>query len=160
MIPTVHPEVQKTVEQHLEQVTGVRGALVVAADGQALCAYELDDKRVEYWAAMGATMMGVARRAAEHAAGGGIRTLVVDMHDGRIVLAETGSDSVLLVIAAADCALEPDGTELEVLGEELTKILGTGADTGTGAGADTGTGAGANTGAGAGASGAGADAPS
>lgn len=127
MIPTVHPEVQKTVEEHLTPVAGVRGALVVAADGLPLCAYELDDERVEYWAAMGATMMGVARRAADQAEGGGIRTLVVEMHVGRIVLAEAGADSVLVVIAAADAELDPAGPELAALGEELNGILGAGA---------------------------------
>jgi predicted regulator of Ras-like GTPase activity (Roadblock/LC7/MglB family) len=133
MIPTVHPEVQKTVEEHLAPVAGVRGALVVAADGLPLCAYELDDERVEHWAAMGATMMGVARRAAEQAEGGGIRTLVVEMHDGRIVLAEAGSDSVLVVIAAAGAEFDPAGPELAALGERLVGILGAG---GPGAEAD------------------------
>ena len=135
MIPTVHPEVQKTVEEYLAPVAGVRGALVVAADGLPLCAYELDDERVEHWAAMGATMMGVARRAAEQAEGGGIRTLVVEMHDGRIVLAEAGSDSVLVVIAAADAELDPAGPELAALGEELNAILGAAAGAGSGSGA-------------------------
>ncbi|WP_328471781.1 roadblock/LC7 domain-containing protein [Streptomyces sp. NBC_00448] len=126
MIPTVHPEVQKTVEEYLAPVAGVRGALVVAADGLPLCGYELDDERVEHWAALGATMMGVARRAAERAEGGGIRTLVVDMHDGRIVLSEAGSDSVLVVIAAADAELDPAGPELAALGAQLVGILGAG----------------------------------
>ncbi|WP_335976611.1 MULTISPECIES: roadblock/LC7 domain-containing protein [Streptomycetaceae] len=137
MIPTVRPDVQKTVEEHLEPVPGVRGALVVTADGEALGAYGLDGKRVEYWAAMAATMMGVARRAAEHADGGAIRTLVLDMADGRIVLAGTGADSVLLVIAGPQCRLEPEGAELTKLGAELAAILraepGTAADGGSGA---------------------------
>jgi predicted regulator of Ras-like GTPase activity (Roadblock/LC7/MglB family) len=126
MIPTVNPEVQKTVEEHLTQVAGVRGALVVAADGLPLCAFELDDERVEHWAAMGATLMGVARRAAEKAEGGGIRTLVIDMEDGRIVLAEAGSDSVLVVIAAEDAELDPAGPELAALSGQLLGILGAG----------------------------------
>jgi predicted regulator of Ras-like GTPase activity (Roadblock/LC7/MglB family) len=124
MIPTVDPEVQKTVEEHLARVPGVRGALVVAADGLPLCAYGLEDERVGHWAAMGATLMGVARRAVEHAEGGGVRTLVIDMHDGRITLAETGSDSVLVLIAAKDSELDPSGPELTSLTGQLIGILG------------------------------------
>ncbi|SEG76459.1 Predicted regulator of Ras-like GTPase activity, Roadblock/LC7/MglB family [Actinacidiphila yanglinensis] len=129
MIPTVNPQVQKTVEEHLAQVRGVRGALVVAADGLPLCGYELDDERIEHWAALGATLMGVARRAAERAEGRGIRTLVVDMNDGRIVLAEAGGESVLLVIAAQDAELDPSGPELSALTDQLTAILGSGPTT-------------------------------
>jgi hypothetical protein len=130
MTDTTDPRVQKTVEEYLSGVAGVRGALVVAVDGLPLCSHGLDDERVEHWAAMAAALMGVARRAVEQAKGGGIRQLVVDMHDGHILLDEAGADGALLVVTAADAELATVGPEVERVAERLRGILGADAPAG------------------------------
>ncbi|MDX2193204.1 MAG: roadblock/LC7 domain-containing protein [Gemmatimonadales bacterium] len=97
-MPTTLPEVL----QALAAREGVRAAVLLSADGLPIAQAGRDPVDPDTLAALCATFAQQGHRLGLAAERGGLRTAVLEFHDGLAVVALPSEETVLLVLAPAD----------------------------------------------------------
>jgi predicted regulator of Ras-like GTPase activity (Roadblock/LC7/MglB family) len=99
------------------RVPGIRGALLLSADGLAIAGHGLGADAADHLAALAAGMFSHARQAAVRSGGrDGVRQVVVDADGIRLFAVSAGTAAVVTVLA--DCE-----TDTAALGDEMREVI-------------------------------------
>lgn len=116
-------QVQKVLDQKVDQIAGVRGVVAVAHDGIALYWTGMDKDAADNRAALGASIGSLAARIAVEDAGGAVRRTMIEMDDGWFLVCRAGQRSYLTLNAKASVDLGALGYELTLLARRLGDVL-------------------------------------
>ncbi|MEZ5322749.1 MAG: roadblock/LC7 domain-containing protein [Microthrixaceae bacterium] len=124
---TLSPEaanVSFLVERFATRVRGVRSAVVVSADGLLMTMSSgLERGEADRFAAVSASMIGLAHGSAAPFGFGAVREVVVELEYGLILLTGISEGAVLAVLAGADCDPGLVGFEMARLVEQCGPVF-------------------------------------
>ncbi|MEV0776322.1 roadblock/LC7 domain-containing protein [Streptomyces sp. NPDC050428] len=127
----MNPQVQQILTKKINNITGVRGAVVIGEDGLAMYWARFPDKTdeeraaIERRAAMASSLHSLAAQVADREASGPVKRLLVDMDGGYFIVAACSDYTALAVSTEQGANLETVGYELAQLTRELAGVLGT-----------------------------------
>ena len=112
------------VAKFVEQVPGVREAVVVSSDGLPMAKSEgLDRDAADRFAAVASGLIGLAYGAAGRFGGGAVNEVIVEMENAFLFVTGISDGSSLAVVAGADCDVGVVGYEMAVLVEKAGTVL-------------------------------------
>ena len=118
-----NPAVQEILDKHVDNIAGVRGAVVVSSDGLHLYWSHFDEATAERRAPIGASLGSLARRVAAEEGAGAVRRTMVEMEDGFFIVAHIGQRSSVAVSTKPEVDLGIVGYELTLLAKRLHGVL-------------------------------------
>ncbi|GHJ32805.1 MULTISPECIES: roadblock/LC7 domain-containing protein [Streptomyces] len=112
------------VTNFTERVPNVAHAVVVSADGLLLTASDrLADDRAEQVATIAAGAISLIQGAAQCLLTGDVRSSVIQMEYGNMLLMSIKDGSCLVVLAAPDCEIGQVAYEMTVLVDQVGEML-------------------------------------
>ncbi|MFD7921237.1 roadblock/LC7 domain-containing protein [Streptomyces sp. NPDC059740] len=118
-----NPEVQKLLDEKIDDIAGVRCAVVLAEDGLPLYWSGFDEETALRRSPLAASLGNLASRVAAEEGGGAVRRTLIEMEGGFFVVARAGSNTFLAVTTKPDANLGHIGYELTLLTKRLGPVL-------------------------------------
>jgi hypothetical protein len=119
------PDLQLMITAFTEQVPAVAHAAVVSSDGLPLaCSRGFPPDLADHLAAITSGLCSLVHGAARIFEGGQVIQTVVVMDRGLLIVKVVNLNTVLTVLAAADCDIGQVAYEMELLGEQARHVLG------------------------------------
>ncbi|MDT0321891.1 roadblock/LC7 domain-containing protein [Streptomyces millisiae] len=120
-----NPEVQRILSERINNIAGVRAAVVLADDGLPRYWSGLEKDDAERRAALSSSLGTIAARIAADEEAGVVKRTLIEMEKGFFVVARCGERSYLAVSARPDANLSVVGYELTLLTKQLATVLDT-----------------------------------
>jgi hypothetical protein len=103
-MPATKKEKLVKILEGLKNIGGILGSAVISKDGLAI-ASDLGESDVDTFAAMSAAMEGAAETAVSELKQGGLKQIIVDAEEGKIITISTGEEAILVILAKPDINL-------------------------------------------------------
>ncbi|OEV06029.1 roadblock/LC7 domain-containing protein [Streptomyces oceani] len=118
-----NPEVQQILDEKIDNIAGVRGAVVLSDEGVHMYWSILDDSTAERRAPMASVLGNLADRYAAEERGGAVRRVILEMEDGFVVVGRIGHHSYLALSVEQDANLGTIAYESTLLTKRLAHVL-------------------------------------
>ena len=112
------------VTNFVANVSGVREAVVVSADGLPMAVSEgVDRESADRFAAVASGLIGPAYGAASRFGGGAVHEVIIEMENAFLFVTGVSDGSCLAVVADSDCDVGLVGYEMAVLVDKTGPFL-------------------------------------
>lgn len=112
------------VNNFVNQVSGVKDAIVVSSDGLPIAASDsMNRDAVDRFSAVASGLIGLAWGAAGRFGGGAVNEVIVEMENAFLFVTGISDGSMLATVADSECDVGLVGYEMAVLVEKTGAVL-------------------------------------
>ncbi|MEV0766783.1 roadblock/LC7 domain-containing protein [Nocardia salmonicida] len=114
------------LDELVEQLPGVRYAVVLSTDGMVLSrSRALSQEQAEHFSALASALQGLARSAGSHFDAGGVRQSVIELDRGLLFVTSAGDNACLAVLTTEDANMGMVAYEMNQTVQRVGTFLAT-----------------------------------